>query len=374
METLQSSPGIEIHGLKSRSDLNGRVGYLADPTTPPNEEGRCLIIIDQPITGEQIKLRVKVKNLKPTTVTPPKNDAKPYTTTGLLREGHGRLVDFALSIGRLESNNVGMFCVELYDDVKGIMAMDRSRREVTHMMNMMWTYWELPPGDAGYKGCDHGFNMFELITSWLQHNEKMHIQQCKRKDAKGNPMGDKRIDGKKGELLHPNFVKSIRHWGKERLPGYYWVMRDTPAGTLMYSEDTDQTYLVKGIVDKIGNVAMRASGKLPQLIYTTILPIFNYLTYSGQLQAFNTPIMVAKQANVDVNAIKQKVEKAVANNDVITCSAFALSGAWDTNTKKEIPMVCAACGKQRDKAKGVKLSRCGKCAGHSFSIVVLFHV
>ena len=75
METLRSSPGIEIHGLKSRSDLNGRVGYLADPTTPPNEEGRCLIIIDQPITGEQIKLRVKVKNLKPTTVTPPKNDA-----------------------------------------------------------------------------------------------------------------------------------------------------------------------------------------------------------------------------------------------------------------------------------------------------------
>ena len=371
LEQLRESPGIEIHSLTSPSGskLNGAIGYFADGhgyieileqlqgLTTVSTDTRVHIVIDRPCTGEQKIIKAKLKNLRPSQTPPPRNDPKPYTTTGLLRENHGRMVDFALSVGRYESNNIGCFYEPFVDDLDGIMAMDRSRPEMAQMMNFMWTHWDLAPSEAGYKGAAHGFNVYELITYLLQHNEPMHVQQSKEKDARGNPMGDKRIDGKRGELLHPNFIKSVRNWGKERLPGYYWVVRDTPSGTLMCSEDLTKVYLVKGIVDKIGNVAARGgNGALPKLLYTTIVPIFQYLTYAGQLQYFAQKQADYKEANL--TAIKELVEEAVAAGTVITCSAFAMSGAWDTNTKKEIPMVCIVCGIQRDKDKGVKLLRC----------------
>jgi hypothetical protein len=173
------------------------------------------------------------------------------------------------------------------------------------MSNFMWTHWDLPPVDAGYKGAEHGFTIYELITSYLQHNVDHHLRMLKEKDQHGNPMGDPRIDGEKGEMLHPRFVHSVAAWGKERVPGYFWIVRDTPSGTLVCTEDLSKVYLVAGIVEKIGNIAARR-GPLPVLLYTTLLPIFQYWTYTGQLQKFDTPEVRAKIKHVDVNAVRAK--------------------------------------------------------------------
>ena len=227
------------------------------------------------------------------------------------------MVDLVLSIGRHESNNIANFLPALVDNLMGIMSCDRSRAELSQMSNFMWTHWDLPPVDAGYKGAEHGFTIYELITSYLQHNVEHHIQMLSTKDQRGNPMGDPRIDGEKGEMLHPRFLQSVAAWGTERVPGYYWIVRDTPAGTLMCSEDLSIVYLVAGMVDKIGNIASR-QGKLPVLLYTTLLPVFQYWTYSGQLQNFNTPEVRAKMKHIDVNAVRARVDDAVADGTVST--------------------------------------------------------
>jgi hypothetical protein len=77
------------------------------------------------------------------------------------------------------------------------------------------------------------------------------------------------------------FAKHAVSWGsaKYRRSGYYYIVRQEPAGCIVVSEDVKSVYRVLGIGQTLGDLSENI--ELPRRVWMTILPWCNVLTYDG---------------------------------------------------------------------------------------------
>ena len=252
-------------------------------------------------------------------------ETAPYTQNGLLRESHGRMFDGALKAGRYVSNQASGLVPRCLNSMEAIYSLPAESVDGWQLTNLMWTYWDRRPKEAGYSMEGLGgedLTICEFVLGTLYTNRKSLIRMV------GLHPEYLPFDGPKFCMMFPRFVRSLRSWGKERIFGDFWVVRDTDKGTLMVdANDFSKVYLAKGITEKIYSILSRVASirNAPVLSKVTMVPLFKILAATGQ---FKPAMPQPKDANEHKKAIAA-VDRAVASGTVITMGASAAAGKWD---------------------------------------------
>jgi len=192
---------------------------------------------------------------------------------------------------------------------------------VARTNTQLFSMYRVKPSSAGYR-VPGDMSILESTLHSLSESEGLVI------DVLGK-MTKYEKDGNGGELIVRNMARAMQCWDTERVQGEFYIARIAKSGTLVvkkgheYGKLMGDVYLIKGIGNQVGDQVPKS--KLPLLVRTTFLPLYNFLVYDG--------LMLVDERMPMTPSFKKKIEKhvdrAIREDTVIYCGKSAAQGLWD---------------------------------------------
>eukprot|EP00485_Elphidium_margaritaceum_P010029 CAMPEP_0202690574 /NCGR_PEP_ID=MMETSP1385-20130828/5520_1 /ASSEMBLY_ACC=CAM_ASM_000861 /TAXON_ID=933848 /ORGANISM="Elphidium margaritaceum" /LENGTH=552 /DNA_ID=CAMNT_0049345849 /DNA_START=16 /DNA_END=1674 /DNA_ORIENTATION=+ len=315
---------VEILSLQSAKgkSLNGRIGRIVHKTNN-NQSQRFSVSLVNYITGKTDFVALKPCNLNPFYYRIGEEDDEQlkliadYTSNSRLLVSHGMLLDQILMLARWFCSNIeGTDAPKNFAD---FFQLPRQSKVLGRLNSTLFTWWKTDPRLASR--CADG-PVLDCVVKSLAHQE-VDLSTRLATNDKLWPS-----DGPGGKYMARNFCHFMKTWDVERITGEFWVVRVYPTGTVLVKIDDEhdkygslgKVYLVKGHASVVGELFP----SLPHFCRTTLLPVYNCLTYDGMV----TVRAVTVTARLE-NALNQHVNDAIHNKIIVWRGQSAEQGKWD---------------------------------------------
>jgi hypothetical protein len=326
-----------LFGLKSPKGqaLNGRIATIKGVR---NTEGRFPIQVTNYLTGVTENIGVKACNLNPFVVRvgvdQEEENILKYSDNSKLRQSHATMLDQLLMLARYECNIInGLPGPEDFD---AFMMLPRGHPCLVLLNSTLFTWFRTSPALAGHRQQRGKVGpVMDLLVRALIDGDQEQIYQ---KVAEQAPLW--KTDGPRGKYMARNFVHFMKAWDRERVTGHFLVTHIFPTGTIMVKVEEDmeegqysfgKVYLVKGHNSVLGEFFPT----LPAHAMTTILPIYNLLTYDGAVAA-NHGYAVTRDLK---QRLERHVQNAISTKNVVWRGESAARGEWDAYPPPPFPTI-----------------------------------
>ena len=247
---------VRLQGLKSKPQLNGRDGNVV---ALKEETGRYAIELEN---YDGVLVNAKPENIALSPV-PPESERAPLADDGCLAYAHGKAFSDIKYNAMLTLNSVNDFylCPEVRD-MNDLTGPDR-QKHVAKILPRLYSQWT-----QGKR------NVLEEMMAAVAEQSSI-------------------VDPLFADAFTPTTraFADVSRWGDAPSRRYdsFWIVEDTPTGTLMVSGNTGAVYRVPGATSPIRREhdkhAKPADGSATPLVGLTLIPYRGRITHDGMFSA-----------------------------------------------------------------------------------------